>query len=199
MIITDQPIYNGPFIHQRFAYKYFRKNTSPCGDIVSFIAPAIVEAAGMIDTEDILAKDYIYSEKMINFCWEIPLITDCFGAVAFQRLFNSGIANILSKYLLNKIPTAASAVMVDGDDIMVAIHGSQEPKKASVSITYMAPGAAIGHTGININAGSKAPEHVYSTNFGEEVAMEFIKEVENYFTWVTRDMFIATTKITVSK
>lgn len=186
MIITDQTLYDGPFIHSRFAYKYFREKVSPCGNIVSFIVPAKVEALGMIDGEDILSNDFIYSEKMINFCWEIPLIQDCFGAVAFQRLFNSGVANILSKYVKKPI-------LVDGDDIMI-IDNNKEGK-ASVSIAHMVPGAAIGHTGINIIAGSKAPSHAYSTNLDENSVLSFINDVEKYFTWMTQDMFVATAKV----
>lgn len=186
MIITDQSIYNGRFIHGRFAYTYFRQNASPCGNIVTFIAPAKVEETGMIDIEDVLSKEFIYSDKMINFCWEIPIIQDCFGAVSFQRLFNSGIANIISKYVKKPI-------MVDGDDIMVIDRDKE--KKASVSIAHMVDGAAIGHTGININAGPNAPLHAYSTNLDENSAISFINDVESYFTWMTRDIFIATTKI----
>ncbi len=186
MIITDQKIYNGPFIHQRFAYNYFRDKVSPTGNIVAFIAPAEVEATGMIDKQDILDKDYIYSEKMINFCWEIPCIRDGFGAVAFQRLFNTGIAHILAKFI-NK------PILVNGDDIMVINDGKEG--KASVSITHMVGEAAIGHTGINIDAGSKAPPHAYSTNLDDNAAISFINEVDNYFNWLVRDLFIATTKV----
>lgn len=183
MIITDQKIYDGPFIHSRFAYRYFRDKVSPTGNIVAFVSPTMVNASGMIDLEDVLSEDYIYSDKMINFCWEIPCIGDCFGAVAFQRLFNSGIANILARYIKKPI-------MVDGDDIMV-----EGDKKASVSITHMVKGAAIGHTGINIRAGASAPSFAYSTEFNEEDTTNFTNEVIEYFNWMTRDMFVATTKL----
>ena len=190
MIITDQKIYDGPFIHDRFAYNYFRDKVSPTGNIVAFISPTIVEAGGMIDKQDILDKDYIYSDKMINFCWEIPCIHDGFGAVAFQRLFNSGIANILTKYI-------KKSIIVDGDDIMVQTENAL--RKASVSITHMVGEAAIGHTGININAGSKAPSFAYSTDLDDNQALAFINEVINYFNWMTRDIFVATTKVAISK
>ncbi len=186
MIITDQTIYDGPFIHKRFAYEYFREKVLPTGNIVAFITPTVVEAGGMIDKQDILNKDYIYSDKMINFCWEIPCIRDCFGAVAFQRLFNSGIANILAKYIKKNI-------IIDGDDIMVA--DGELLKKASVSITHTVGEAAIGHTGININAGDKAPDFAYSTGLDENQSSLFINDVIGYFNWITRDIFVATTKV----
>lgn len=193
MIITDQKIYDGPFIHNRFAYKYFREKTNATGDLVAFISPSRVEADGMIDTEDVLAKAFIYSEKMINFCWEIPCCDNIFGAIAFQRLFNTGIADILAKHI--KAP-----INVDGDDIMVMKEHSQggiiQPHgKASVSITHMVNNTAIGHTGINISAGAQAPTFAYSTNMDDNTALSFINEVTNYFYWLTRDIFIASTKV----
>ena len=84
MILNDIKVYDGLLIHKRFAYKYFRKTTLPIGNIVAFRAPMHVEADGMIDNEDILKNDFIYSEDAINFCWEIPNL-DPFGAVAYQR------------------------------------------------------------------------------------------------------------------
>ena len=93
-ILTDQIVYNGDLIHSRFAYRYLRKTVQPSGDIVAFRSPMQVEAEGMVDLEDIISKDFIYSKDAVNFCWEIPNLCP-FGAVAFQRLFNTQIASIL--------------------------------------------------------------------------------------------------------
>lgn len=190
MIITDQKIYSGDLIHQRFVYKYFRDKISPIGNIVAFIAPAQVDI-GLIDLEDALQKDYIYSEKMIHFCWEIPYIHDGFGAVAFQRLFNIGVADMLCKHI--KFP-----VVIDGDDIMVKINDNNKGK-ASVSITYCNNGVTLGHTGINIIAGEKAPSFAFSTNINDNNAMLFINEVIGYFNWLMRDMCVACSKVVVPK
>ena len=195
MIIKDQTIYNGDFIHQRFAYKYFRKNTLPIGNIIAFRAPMKVEAEGMIDNEDMITNDFIYSDDAINFCWEIPNLCP-FGAVAFQRLFNTQIANILSaKYL--KAP-----IEVDGDDLMVHKEHNQGgvtqmKGKCSVSITYSKNNVALGHTGINITAGKQAPAFAYSTNLGKEEADQFMKDVIEVFYAMVEDHFIATTKLTI--
>ena len=50
-------------------------------------------------------------QDAINFCWEIPGLCPL-GAVSFQRLFNTGIANLLSGYI-------GKGIMVDGDDLLV--------------------------------------------------------------------------------
>jgi len=195
MIINDISLYDGNIIHDRFAYKFFRNKTLPIGNILAFRAPMTVEADGMIDLEDTLKNDYIYSEDAINFVWEIPGL-DAFGAVAWQRLFNTQIANILSTQYLN------APIEVDGDDLLVhkefEQHGIIQPKgKCSVSITYSKNGAALGHTAINVTAGRKAPAFAYSTNLSDEDCDKFMKEVIDVFYHMNDDMFIATTKIII--
>tara|TARA_R110002050_G_scaffold91428_2_gene191910 strand:- start:674 stop:1147 length:474 start_codon:yes stop_codon:yes gene_type:complete len=153
-----------------------------------------VSIDGMIDQEDVLQGDYIYSDDAINFCWEIPNL-DKFGAVAFQRLLNTQIANILSSKYLKK------PIEVDGDDLMVhdEFEGSdgtmQKVGKCSVSITYSKDNVAIGHTGLNVNAGRKAPNFAYSTKLSDEDVEQFMKDIIDLFYAMVDDMFIATTKI----
>ena len=109
-MVIKQGVYDGNLIHNRFAYEYFRKDVSPYGNIVAFRAPMYVKDA-LIDLEDTLSNDFIHSQDAINFCWEIPNLCPL-GAVSFQRLFNTGIANILSK-LVNK------GIAIDGDDLLI--------------------------------------------------------------------------------
>lgn len=193
MIIKDIKVYDGKLLHSRFAYRFFRERTLPIGNIIAFRAPMKVEVEGMIDSEDVLNNDYIYSDDAINFLWEIPYL-DSFGAVAWQRLFNTQIANILStKYL--KAP-----IEVDGDDLIVHKEHNQggvtQPKgKCSVSITYTKNGTALGHTGINISSGKKAPAFAFSTNLTNEEAESFMKEVVELFYRLNDDIFIATSKV----
>ena len=193
-MLIDQGVYDGKLIHERFAYKFFRKDVSPYGNIVAFRAPMYVEDA-LIDLEDTLSDDYIHSQDAINFCWEIPGLCPL-GAVAFQRLFNTAIANILAT-AINK------SIVVEGDDLLVQdeFTGSdnkvQTSGKVSVSITYSKDNVALGHTGINIIAGDKAPAFAYSSNLNDKQVKAFSKGVIEYFNSEVRDQFIATTKIIV--
>ena len=192
-MIIEQKIYDGKLLHSRFAYNFFREKTLPIGNIVAFRAPMKVEAEGMIDSEDVLNNDYIYSDDAINFLWEIPYL-DSFGAVAYQRLLNTQIANILSTQYL-KAP-----IEVDGDDLIVHrehVQGgiTQQKGKCSVSITYVKNGVALGHTGINIVAGKKAPAFAFSTNLTDDQATKFMNQVIELFYTMNDDIFIATTKV----
>lgn len=191
-MITETPLYDGSLLHNRFAYQYFREKTLPIGNIIAFRAPMEVEADGMIDTEDIIKGEFIYSKDAINFLWEIPMLDNPVGAVAFQRLFNSQIANELHKII-------GAPIELDGDDIIIHKEHSgggivQQKGKASVSITYCKNYAALGHTGINIDAGNKAPAHAFSTNLSDDEAQHFMGEVIASFYALADDLFIASSK-----
>lgn len=195
--ITDSIlVYTGDTIHKRFAYAHLRDNVSPIGDIIAFRAPMKVEGSNMIDLEDVLENDYIYSKDAINFCWEIPHL-DPFGAVAFQRLLNTQIASALFSII-------QSPIEVSGDDIFIVesftddAGGQHERGKCSVSITYSKDNVALGHTGINVNAGPKAPKFAYSTRMTDEQCQQFMLNVINIFHKLTKSIHIATTKIIIA-
>lgn len=195
MVLTENLTYNGDLIHARFAYKYLRDGVSPIGDIICFRGGMNV-TTNLIDQEDLLNKDYIYSSDAVNFVWEIPNMCPL-GAVAFQRLFNTQVANLLSLIYIKK------PIEVDGDDLMVhnafiGSDGQQHDKgKASVSITYTTNNVALGHTGINVDAGRSAPGFAYSTHLTDEQVVSFMLDVNNMFYSILSDMFVATTKVIV--
>jgi hypothetical protein len=187
-MIIKKDIYNGDDIHQRFAYQYFRDKVLPTGNIVAFRAPMQV-TDNLVDLEDALNKDFIYSEDAVNFIIEIPNI-DLFGGVCFQRLLMAQIGSLLCGKFLE-----GTDGYVDGDDIM--IKAGDEYKKASVSIACQKNNAVLIHIGVNIKAGDKAPEFAYSTNLDDEKAEEFMKNVIEMFYMMSRDIFVATTKTIV--
>lgn len=185
--VFGEDLYGGVEIHDRFAYKFFKKEVNPLGNIISFIAPMEV-TDNLIDLEDSLNKDYIYSDLAMNFIMEIPN-KDIWGGVLFQRLLNAQVGSVLcGKYL-------QTSGYVDGDDIMVETE--EGAKKASVSIAAQKNGAVLIHLGINISAGERAPSFAYSTNLSEDQALEFMTEVEGIFYNILNDVFTATTKIVV--
>ena len=184
--VSGYNYYKGNILHNRFAYRFFKKGVSRTGNIVAFIAPMDVQA-DLIDLEDKINDDYIYSEKAINFLIEIPDI-DLFGGICFQRLFNTYLGSALTEKL-------GINVHVDGDDIMVASEDGV--KKASVSIAAQKDGAVLIHTGINIVAGPKAPHFAYSTNMTTFEATEFIEQAIVAFYEITSDIFVASTKVCI--
>jgi len=195
MIITPQQLkqatgedyYSGSILHNIFGYKFLKKSVTPTGDIISFIAPMLV-SDHLIDLEDSINEDFIYSDLAMNFLIEIPNV-DLYGSICFQRLFNAQLGSLLcSKYL-------QKTGYVDGDDIMIL--DGEEHKKCSVSIAAHKNGCALIHTGINIFAGDKAPSFAYSTNLDETLALQFMQEAENIFQNMTMDIHVASRKVIV--
>lgn len=194
MFRKDITTYDGSLIHQRFAYRYFRDKVYPLGNIMAFRGSMEVKE-NLVDLEDVLNNDFIYSADAIQFVWELPNV-DRFGGVCFQRLFNTAVANILHKY--TQLP-----IEVDGDDIKINKEFTGQggiiiPKgKASVSICHEVNGANIGHLGINIKAGSKAPAFAYSTNMDDETIELFVNEALNTFYAMLDDIFVAESKTAI--
>ena len=194
MIVKDLIKYDGSLIHKKFSYIYFKERVIPSGNIVAFRAPMDV-TTNLIDLEDSLAHDFIWSDDAINFCWQIDILNNGFGAVAFQRLFNTQIAKILHEYI--KIP-----IEVDGDDLIChAEHNqggvTQLKGKASVSITHVFNGSTLGHTAINIKAGSKAPAFAYSTNLPEHSIENFMNAVIHEFYVLCDSLYVASAKVQI--
>ena len=195
MIITRQQlkdvmgvdIYDGAAIHEPFSYKFLKKSVTPTGDIISFIAPMLV-TDNLIDLEDSMNKDYIYSDMAMNFIIEIPNV-DLFGGICFQRLFNAQLGSLLCSNYIKK------QGYVNGDDLMI-IEG-EEHKKCSVSIAAHKNNCVLIHTGINLQAGPKAPSFAYSTELDETTALRFMQEAENIFQDITTDVHIASRKVII--
>lgn len=185
--------YDGSLIHSKFGYRYYRDQYVPTGCIISFRGSMAV-TTNLIDLEDKINNDFIFSEDAVNFCWEIPNMC-ALGGVSFQRLFCTYVANILSNILNKNVnkPEDTVSVTIVGDDLMVQIEDNQF-KKASVSISTTVGDCVLGHLGINIVAGDKAPSFAYSTKLTDDQVEEFIKLVESTFFDMTRSIFVATTK-----
>ena len=200
MILTKEQVkeifgvdyYDGCQIHNRFAYTVFRDKVLPIGNIIAFRSPTKVLADQMIDKEDLLSNDFIFSQDMINFCFELPM-TNLFGGVCFQRLLCSLTGNILSEII-------KADVDIDGDDIFVKKEFTgggivQQRGKASVSIVCERNGAILGHIGVNVVAGREAPAFAYSTNMSHQQCEQFMVNVIQAYYAIAQDVFVATSKI----
>ena len=182
--------YDGDLIHKRFGYEYFRDNYNPLGVIIAFRGEMDV-TTNLIDLEDKLNNDYIHSKDALSFCWEIPNICPI-GAVFFQRLFARYVADELGSGYYGKLD-----IVVKGDDIMIRQLGAEEYSKASVSITMVTDNVALGHLGLNIVAGPKAPSFAYSLFLDDDQTSYLAERVKKIFDDTIKSCFVATTKCIV--
>jgi uncharacterized protein len=152
--ISEEIPYTGKELNNHWIYRNF----GILGDaVVAFVGPCEVDQDSMVDLEDILNNDYIYSKKMLNFIVEIFGITLQEG-VLLQRLFSSIIQDRVNA--LNE----EARIKRRGDDLFY-----RETAKLSVSICTLSPTSILIHTGLNIDAHG-AP--VEASGLASELDME---------------------------
>jgi hypothetical protein len=135
---TDEAI---PYTGRELRSHWIYRNFGMLGDAaVAFVGPCEVDRDGMVDLEDVLNNDYIYSKKMLNFIVEIFGI-DLQQGVLLQRLFTCIIQDRVNALL------PSPAIRRRGDDLFY-----QDTAKLSVSICTKSPTSILIHTGLNIDA-----------------------------------------------
>ena len=135
--ISDEMPYTGDELANHWIYK----NYGILGDAaVAFAGSCQVSPERMVDLEDVLNNDYIYSRHMLHFIVEVFGITLREGVI-LQRLFSSVLQDRLNQQL------ADSPIKRRGDDLFF-----NDTQKLSVSICTVSPTSILIHTGLNIDA-----------------------------------------------
>jgi hypothetical protein len=132
-ILKDKIDYDGSQLRSHFILE----KTGHYGNgAVSFIGAADVKIGHMVDLEDVLGEDFIYSPEMLHFILEF-FPADLSNIVLWQRLFLLEIYKLLvAEY---KLP-----FILDGDDLYLS------DKKLSVSIATVSGVSSLIHTALNI-------------------------------------------------
>jgi uncharacterized protein len=136
-LIPDEIAYTGKELINHWTYRNF----GILGDsVVAFVGPCQVDLESMVDLEDVLNDDYIYSKKMLNFIVEVFGISLQEG-VLLQRLFSSIIQDRIN------MMSPETPIKRRGDDLFY-----RDTAKLSVSICTVSPTSILIHTGLNIDA-----------------------------------------------
>lgn len=162
--------YDGSQLQSLFTYKNFALK----GDsVLVFRGSCRVEQNEMVDMEDVLAKDWIYSEDMLHFIVE-HFEMDLEKTIIRQRLLIATIKEELEKLGITGLKRS-------GDDLF------QENKKLSVSIATLSPVSSLIHCGLNVS-NKNTPIPTIGLNdlqvddalaFGERVAQHYCSEVQS--------------------
>lgn len=137
LFIDHELPYTGGELRNHWIYRNF----GMLGDaVVAFSGPCDVDRDSMVDLEDVLNDDFIYSKHMLHF------IVEVFGSslqegVLLQRLFSSIIQD-----RINALDESAN-IKRRGDDLFY-----RDTAKLSVSICTLSPTSILIHTGLNIDA-----------------------------------------------
>lgn len=150
-IVGDRDIkYDGDQLTSLFNYKISKQ----VGDsIVAFKGEMDVTQDHMVDIEDVINNDYIYSPRAVNFIIELFDIS-LEATVLYQRAFMDIIAHNLE--LAYFIGLANYEVELDGDDIFITLPGKMRGK-LSVSIATVSKISGLIHTGLNLELNEKVP------------------------------------------
>ncbi|MBR1754494.1 DUF366 family protein [bacterium] len=177
-LIDEEIKYTGLELAPHWIYKNFKIQ----GDaIVAFLGECEVKLTEMVDVEDVINNEPIYSKKMINFICETFNIGMVEGVLR-QRLLITTLKEVLEQDYNIK-------VVRDGDDLFI------DGKKLSVSIATKSATSVLIHTGVNIDS-TGAPVDAAELNsikgidtrkFAQKVIEKYANEIE--------DIVLATTKV----
>ena len=170
------------YIGSPLAPHWIYKNFNIQGDaIVAFVGECEVKLSEMVDIEDVINNEPIYSKYMLSFISEqfnIELVEGVFR----QRLLICCIKEALEGRGFN--------VKRDGDDLFI------NNKKLSVSIATKSLTSVLIHTGVNILS-EDAPIEVSAleSDLGIKDVKNFAIDVMNRYSKEIEDIVFASTKV----
>ena len=176
--IDEEIKYVGSQLSPHWIYKNFKLQ----GDaIVAFQGECKVDLSEMVDIEDVINCEPIYSKYMLSF------ITEQFGIGLSEGVYRQRLLMCIIKELLEE---NGVFVVRNGDDLM--ING----RKLSVSIATKSITSILIHTGLNIvSEGAPIEASGLKTELGIEDIKKFATEVMNRYAAELDDINMACTKV----
>ena len=177
-LIDKEIKYIGSQLQPHWIYKNFKIQ----GDaIVAFIGECEVKLTEMVDIEDVINNEPIYSKSMLSF------ITEQFNIDLVEGVFRQRLLICIIKELLEK---RGIFVVRNGDDLMI------DGKKLSVSIATKSTTSILIHTGLNIDSeGAPVKASGLTSELGITDIKEFANEVMEAYAEELKDIELASTKV----
>lgn len=170
------------YIGSQLAPHWIYKNFKLQGDaIVAFIGECEVALTEMVDIEDVINNEPIYSKSMLSF------ITEQFNVNLVEGVFRQRLLICIIKELLEE---RGVFVVRNGDDLMI------DGKKLSVSIATKSTTSILIHTGLNIvSEGAPVKASGLTSELGITDIKEFALEVMKRYSEELEDINLASTKV----
>lgn len=170
------------YIGSQLVPHWIYKNYNIMGDsIVAFIGECKVDLTEMVDIEDVINNEPIYSKSMLSF------ITEQFGVDLTEGVFRQRLLICIIKELLEE---RGVFVVRKGDDLMI------DGRKLSVSIATKSITSVLIHTGLNIlSEGAPVKASGLTSELGITDIEEFAKEVMKRYSEEIEDIKMASTKV----
>lgn len=170
------------YIGSQLAPHWIYKNFKLQGDaIVAFIGECEVALTEMVDIEDVINNEPIYSKSMLSF------ITEQFNVNLVEGVFRQRLLICIIKELLEE---RGVFVVRKGDDLMI------DGRKLSVSIATKSTTSILIHTGLNIlSEGAPVKASGLTSELGITDIKEFALEVMKRYSEEIEDINLASTKV----
>ncbi|MBQ8460619.1 DUF366 family protein [bacterium] len=170
------------YIGSQLAPHWIYKNFKIQGDaIVAFCGECEVKLAEMVDIEDVINNEPIYSKYMLSF------ISEQFNVELVEGVFRQRLLICCIKEALEK---RGFLIQRSGDDLF--FNG----KKLSVSIATKSITSTLIHTGINIlSDGAPIPVSGLESDLGIKDIKDFAIEVMKNYSEEIDDIILASTKV----
>ncbi|MCD8378513.1 MAG: DUF366 family protein [Candidatus Gastranaerophilales bacterium] len=170
------------YIGSQLSPHWIYKNYKIQGDaIVAFCGGCEVKLAEMVDIEDVINNEPIYSKYMLSF------ITEQFNVELIEGVFRQRLLICIIKEELEK---RGIFVVRCGDDLMI------DNKKLSVSIATKSPTSVLIHTGLNIDStGAPVQASGLTSELGITCIKEFAVTVMQRYSDEIEDIILASTKV----
>lgn len=172
------------YIGEQLAPHWIYKNFNIMGNaIVAFIGECEVNLSHLVDIEDVVNNEPIYSKLMLSF------IEENFNASLVEMVYKQRLLVTITKELIEKKYPHIS-VRRNGDDLFIA------DKKLSVSIATKSITSSLIHFGLNIDAeGAPINAADLKTDVGVENIEEFALDIMKAYSDEVNDINLATCKV----
>lgn len=170
------------YIGSQLAPHWIYKNYKLQGDaIVAFCGECEVKLTEMVDIEDVINNEPIYSKYMLSF------ITEQFNVNLVEGVFRQRLLICIIKEELEK---RGVFVVRNGDDLMI------DGRKLSVSIATKSQTSILIHTGLNIlSEGAPVSASGLTSELGIKDIKEFANTIMQRYSDEIEDIVLASTKV----
>ena len=170
------------YIGSQLAPHWIYKNYKLQGDaIVAFCGECEVKLTEMVDIEDVINNEPIYSKYMLSF------ITEQFNVNLVEGVFRQRLLICIIKEELEK---RGVFVVRNGDDLMI------DGRKLSVSIATKSQTSILIHTGLNIDSeGAPVSASGLTSELGIKDIKEFANTIMKRYSDEIEDIVLASTKV----
>ena len=177
-LIEHEIKYEGRQLSPHWIYKNFKIQ----GDaIVAFVGECEVKLTEMVDIEDVINNEPIYSKSMLSF------ISEQFNVGLVEGVFRQRLLICIIKEALEK---RGYKITRSGDDLFF------DDKKLTVSIATKSVNSVLIHTGININsAGAPVKASGLVSELGLSDIKYFAREIMDMYSQEIDDIILASTKV----